>query len=352
MTIDDLKSQGLIIFEAICGSHAYGLNTPQSDVDVKGVFVLPQEDFYGLESVETVTDETNDTTYYELRRFMELLGRSNPNVLELLHSPKDSIKFIHPVFERVLAHHFLSKACEKAFAGYAMTQVKKARGLNKKILNPMPEEKKTVLDFCFVAQGQGAVSLHEFLKGRGWRQSDFGVSKISHMPDVYGLYHEPGVYRGLVNHQESKELILSSVSKEAVPVGILSFNQSAYSAYCREYKEYWEWTRKRNDARYQNTLSHGKNYDSKNMMHTIRLLSMAEELGKTGNLNVRRADRDYLLSIKAGEFTYEELLTIAEQKAIAIKEAFASADLPELPDKALINKLLVEVRRDFYSTKG
>ncbi len=348
MTIADLKAQGLIIFEAICGSHAYGLNTPQSDVDIKGVFVMPQDTFYGLETVETVTDETNDTTYYELRRFMELLSKSNPNVLELLHSPKDCIRYVHPVFEPILKYHFLSKVCEKAFGGYAMTQVKKARGLNKKILNPMPEEKKTVLDFCFVAKGQGAIPLKQFLTEKGWESSDCGVSKISHMPDAFGLYHGPDIYNGLLQKQDANELSLSTVAKDAEPIGVMTFNKPAYSAFCKEYKEYWDWTRKRNDARYQNTLSHGKNYDSKNMMHTIRLLCMAEELGRTGKLQVRRPDRDYLLAIKRGEYSYEELLSLAEEKAEQIKQSFATSELPVLPDQELINRLLTAVRKAFY----
>jgi len=48
MKIQDLKDQNLIILECISGSKAYGLDTPQSDTDIRGVFILPQEDIYGL----------------------------------------------------------------------------------------------------------------------------------------------------------------------------------------------------------------------------------------------------------------------------------------------------------------
>jgi hypothetical protein len=58
----------------------------------------------------------------------------------------------------------------------------------------------------------------------------------------------------------------------------MNFNKDSYSIYCREYKEYQEWEKKRNEQRYQSTLSHGKSYDAKNMMHTFRLLNMAEEI--------------------------------------------------------------------------
>lgn len=54
MTISDLKSGELIILECISGSRAYGLDTPSSDTDIKGVFLLPKEDFYGLNYVPQV----------------------------------------------------------------------------------------------------------------------------------------------------------------------------------------------------------------------------------------------------------------------------------------------------------
>ena len=82
---------------------------------------------------------------------------------------------------------------------------------------------------------------------------------------------------------------------------MLYFNKDGYSVYCKKYKEYWEWVGKRNEARYNTTMSHGKNYDSKNMMHVFRLLLMAKEIAEEGKINVYRNDREFLLSIKEGK---------------------------------------------------
>ena len=49
MDIAELKEKGVIVLECISGSKAYGLDTPISDTDIKGVFVLPKKDFYGLD---------------------------------------------------------------------------------------------------------------------------------------------------------------------------------------------------------------------------------------------------------------------------------------------------------------
>jgi hypothetical protein len=84
LTLADLHAENLILFEAISGSHAYGLATPQSDTDIKGVFYLPRRLYYGLDYLPQISDAGNDTTYYELGRFVELLLASNPTALELL----------------------------------------------------------------------------------------------------------------------------------------------------------------------------------------------------------------------------------------------------------------------------
>ena len=137
MTISDLKSGELIILECISGSRAYGLDTPSSDTDIKGVFLLPKEDFYGLNYVPQVNNETNDIVYYELRRFLELLSQNNPNILELLNTPEEAILYRHPFLAEIKPEIFLSKLCKDTFGNFALSQIKKAKGLKKKIMNPL-----------------------------------------------------------------------------------------------------------------------------------------------------------------------------------------------------------------------
>ncbi|GAA4443538.1 hypothetical protein GCM10023188_44430 [Pontibacter saemangeumensis] len=349
LTIDDLKTKNMLLFECISGSRAYGLSTPTSDTDIRGVFVLPEEDYFGLNYVEQLSIESNDIVYYELRRFVELLAKNNPNMLELLSMPEDSILYQHPLYNRFKPQNFLSKLCKDTFAGYALTQVKKAKGLNKKIVNPVEPERKSVMDFCYVAQGQGSVPVQEFLEQQGLQQEDCGLARIPHMPDLYAVFHEPNTrLRGIVQSEESNDVSLSSIPKGLQPLAVMSFNKNAYSTYCKEYKEYWDWVEKRNNARYENTLSHGKNYDAKNLMHTFRLLDMAEEIASQGEIIVRRPNRDFLLQIKAGAFEYAELLAIAEEQIAKMDALYATSDLPEEPDMLLLNELLVEVRKSFY----
>lgn len=350
MTIEELKKSGTIIFECISGSRAYGLDTPTSDTDIRGVFILPKTNFYSLDYIGQINNETNDIVYYELRKFIELCSKNNPNILELLNIPDECVLYKDELFDKIKLELFLSKQCEKSFANYAFTQIKKARGLEKKIVNPVEKERKSVLDFCFVYENGKSIPFRKFAELRSVKQEDCGVTNISHLKDCHNLYHSLTIeYKGLIKNEKANQLALSSISKEEKPIGMLFFNKDGYSSYCKKYAAYWEWVSKRNEERYKTTISHGKNYDSKNMMHTFRLLRMAKEIANENTLHVKRSDREFLLNIKNGKYEYDEMLVWAEENKNELEELYKASNLALKPDLVNINKLLIEVRDEFYN---
>jgi len=349
LTIEHIKNNGWLIFEAITGSKAYGLDTAKSDTDIRGVFVLPRELFYSMEYTPQVSNESNDIVYYELKRFMELLSKNNPNIIELLNVPGNCILHKHELMDRIKPELFLSKLCEQTFANYAYTQIKKAYGLEKKILNPVDEERKSVLDFCYAHVGKEAINLKQFLLENGFEQEKMGLTAIAHLRDCYNLfYSKDHQYSGVIKKEEANDVCLSSIPKDEIPVGLLYFNKDGYSLYCKKYKEYWEWVEKRNNERYNTTMAHGKNYDSKNMMHVFRLLLMAKEIATEGKVNVWRKDREFLLDIKQGKYEYDDLLNKAELLKSELPGLYEKADLQDEPDIKKVNEFLIEMREDYY----
>ena len=361
MTIQNLKSQNLLLFEVISGSKSFGLNTPTSDTDIKGVYYLPKEKFFGLDYIPQIANETNDAVYYEIGRFVELLLKNNPNILEILATPEDCILYKHPLFEKLKIEDFLSKLCKDTFAGYAVTQIKKARGLKKKIVNPMAKQKKSLLDFCYVLQGYDTIPIRQWLEfpsvggvaeGRGGlKQEQCGLVNMPNSKGMYALFYDSENilgYKGIIQKETSNEVSFSSVLKGEEPVAHLVCNQDGYSKYCKEYTEYWDWMEKRNDERYNTNQQHGKNYDSKNMMHTIRLLQTAEQILSTGKLNIRVSNREELLAIKAGEMEYDDLLNKADELIASIEKHYEASDLPERPDEVKGIKALIEIREAVY----
>lgn len=360
MTIQDLKDNGLIIFEGIVGSQAYGISTPTSDTDIKGVFIMPLDGIMNFDYIEQVSDETNDTTYYELKRFLQLVQTNNPNILELLNLPEDCILHKDPLFDMILSHkdRLISKMCRNSFGGYAVEQIKKARGLNKKIVKKFDDKRKGVLDFCYVPYKQGSILVEDYLAKffPNATQKDVGLVSIAHMRYTYGAFlktpeevAKEGYYKGIVQDPETaNDISLSQVAKGIEPTFTVQFNKDGYSTYCREYKEYWDWVVKRNPHRFADNMLHGGGYDGKNLTHCHRLLDMAIEIGEGKGINVRRENREQLLSIRRGEYDYDTLIKEADEKIVKMDEVFEKANLPASIEFSFVNDLLLSMRKKHY----
>lgn len=347
-TLEHVREPSMLLFETVAGSKAYGTDLPGSDEDLRGVFIAPPSFIAGLDHIEQVSDDRGDEVYYELGRFVELLLKNNPNALELLGMPDDCVRHVHPLYNLLDPRIFLSKLCAKTFGEYAMGQIRKARGLNKKIVNPQPEIRKTLLDFCHVPEGQGSVPLMDWLSARSIDPKHCGLTSVTHAAGIFAIYHDPSCgYRGLVSPKDPDSLVFSSVPFEAQPIGWMHCNQDAFQAHCKAHRDYWEWVSRRNEERYQTNAEHGRGYDSKNLMHTLRLLDMAGEIANEGVLRVRRPNRDFLLRVRAGEFSYDELVERAEAKLAEVNEAFDRSSLPDVPDRDAVNDLLAEIRTRF-----
>ncbi len=370
-----IRDKNLILLEAISGSHAYGTNIATSDEDIRGIFIMDLEDYLGMEYVEQVSDDTNDTTFYEIGRFIKLLMVNNPNILELLNIPEDCIKLRSPLMDLIKSEDFISKLCKGSLGGYATEQIRKARGLNKKIVKPMLVEKKTPLDFCYILEGYSSFPLKDWLNTRSLDQMFCGLVNVPHARDVYALFYDTiahdcfsekvsagfreqtkswqekegkpfGLgYKG-VEVDQSNTIRVSSVPQGEKQLAIISYNRDGYTSYCKDYKEYWDWDKKKNPERFK--ISSEKQYDCKNMMHCFRLTEMSKEIASGQGVIVRRPNREYLLKIRNGEMQYDELLTMAEKNLKAADSLFVNADLMDEPDYEKSNQILIEIRKQFY----
>lgn len=351
LTIADLKAQNLILFEVISGSRSFGLATETSDTDIKGVFYLPKAQFYGLDYIPQVSNETNDIVYYELGRFVELLLKNNPNILEVLASAPECILYQHPIMQQLSLALFLSKQTKQTFAHYAISQIKKAKGLNKKINAPVEIKRKTVLDFCYIIDGTQSYPLVDWLAHQQLNQRHCGLVNVPHGRDLYALFYDPSGqlgFHGIIQQEDSTALCLSSVPVDTPLLGYLTFNRDGYSSHCRDYKAYWQWVATRNEQRYLSNVQNGNDYDAKNMMHTIRLLQVAQQIMSEGKLINKRPNRDELLSIKRGDWQYDDLMQLAENIVADIEQATQQSHLPDQPDSAKVIATLIAMRTALY----
>jgi predicted nucleotidyltransferase len=118
-----------IILEGITGSTAYGLNTENSDVDIKGVYLLPTRKVLemGFDPQHTTKDHVDpDWVYHEVGKFMKLVVSGNPTVTELLYL--NEYTELSPIGQMLIDNRdaFLStKAVMNAYRGYAFSQAKR-----------------------------------------------------------------------------------------------------------------------------------------------------------------------------------------------------------------------------------
>lgn len=345
-------AENSLLFKTIAGSKAYGLDLPTSDTDIRGIFLQPNEYRLGNGYKEQLNDVKNDIVYYELNRFVNLLTNNNPNIIENLFAPTDKILIldnrIKPLYDN--RHKFLTKKIRFTFGGYSISQIKKARGLNKKIVNPIDKERKTPLDYCHVFEKDSGYTMtaRQYLAKWDMKQEQCGLSELPNGQQIYKLYYDVFNtlgFRGIIS-DDGNEIRHSEVPKEFPLKAYLIYNKDGYSIYCKEYKEYWEWVEKRNPHRYNDNISHSQNYDGKNMMHCLRMLDMAIEIAEGRGVNLVRPNREWLLSVRKGLVDYNEIMSLIEEKKNKMDEAFVKSDLPDSVDEKLAHETILQIRNN------
>ena len=192
---EEIKKRNLLIYNYLRGSHCHGISTPLSDEDYCGVYLAPVEQILGLglDYQDQISNETNDIVWYELQKFMNLLLKSNPTVLEALFVDDKYVEYEHPIMTEIKKHKekFLTKKCFDSFFSYAKSQIKKARGLNKKINWEVPE-RKGILDFVYTYHKQGSSKIRNWLEYRNLKQKYCGLVNVPNMHDNYSVFYDWG----------------------------------------------------------------------------------------------------------------------------------------------------------------
>ncbi len=123
------------LFFTVSGAHLYGFPSPDSDVDLRGVFILPQRSLLGLDAPEETFSHTMrygshevDLVTHDVKKFLELLLRKNGYVLEQLYSPL--VVWGGAAFDelRSLARGAITKHVYHHYAGFARNKLREFEG--------------------------------------------------------------------------------------------------------------------------------------------------------------------------------------------------------------------------------
>jgi len=397
------KPEYTLIMGCVAGSHLYGLSTPKSDVDHRGVFMVPRKEMFH-KRVEQVSDEKNDSVFYELLRFTNLLRTGNPTVMELLFVPDEKILLNTFAFQmlRNNRHIFVSRSLVDAFGGYAFAQIQKAKGQNKKFHLEKEFEKgigklqKLMKDNAIpwkelvaiipenvinlIKSGKfGYIESPEIVTD--WK-NDEDIQKLRHpelkqfvyfmkangkpvlwekiFRDFHGkcakVEHTENMYRVYESDDEfikGDQVACSSISIEDEAntfKGIAIVNANAYSDATKRYHQFWEWVKSRNENRWIGQLGGEQDYDVKNMMHCIRLLKSCVNTLTVGEPKITwyGKDRDLLMSIRNGTLSYDEIMKMADRLNDEINELKVSSSVPKKVDNAKIDDLVFDIYNKYW----
>lgn len=352
------------LVKTIRGSQVYGTAIDTSDTDYFSLYKLPVDDYLKLSFKEQI-DHSKDDTSIEIGRFIQLLTKGSPIQIELLFTPNQYYVEYDKSIELLLQHKdkFLTKQLKFSYLGFINKQLDKAKNITHRLdweQNEVP--RKTILDFCYVPDIDKTLKLTDYIlvanervKGRYFAHRDLNidnlvVSKLNHTKEGYALYSVP--FKSLLAIDESNNLRTSQIPLDSYNLGYqyittLLYNPDAYSSHCKKYNEYQDWLSKRNPERYKAIKETGSIVDLKFFYHTIRLINTCIELFTEGTIIVDRRgrDADYLLKIRRGEVSLEELNEYVETKLFLIEELYNKSTLPNSIDMNFVNNLVVALRK-------
>ncbi len=359
LTFEDIDKEGLLLYKYKRGSLAQGTFIEgKSDIDTCSVYLAPPDQLLGLgfDYQDEVSDEKHDNVAWEFNKFMRLLLKSNPTVLEALFVDDEFVDYEHPIITELKKSRdkFVTKACFNSFGAYAVSQIKKARALGKKCLNDNGKEveRRTALSFCYTYYNQGSTKIENWLSYRGLRTEFCGLNKIPNMHDDYGVFYDWGAHfeaagyqaidavryfkeknreyasgekyrddekyclgRYLVGEYQIKLCDISQLNRKPIGYrGIFKNDDSTevrlssiddkndkpichmsfnQNGFVKHCKDYKDY---KDWVKNRNPIRYAqnkeKNYDAKNLSHSFRLMNMCIEIAENKGFNVNRRNID------------------------------------------------------------
>jgi hypothetical protein len=333
MTIDEIKAKlktseydflrenehlkDNVILLGLGGSHAYGTENENSDLDIRGCALNSKQEILLGRDFGQVVDVATDTTIYSFNKLVTLLINVNPNTIELLGMKPAQYLYVSPIGQELLDNRkmFLSKKCVYSFGGYANQQLYRLRQKSAH------------------AMGQADLERH-ILKTLEHMQTNFN-SVYSQMPD------------------DSIKLYIDDSAREGYDTEIYMDVQLTHYPlrdYCNLWNELQNTVHQYNKIgkRNENAITHNK--IAKHSMHLIRLYLMCLDLLENGEIvTYREKEHELLMNIRNGKYidsnneVADEFYDIVEEYEKRMEYAVKNTELPDEPDYRAIDEFVADV---------
>ena len=321
------------IAQILFGSHMYGTNTDQSDVDLKSVYI-PN----GREIVLGTARETFNTQrlkglgeknyageveeeVFSLKKFLKLVSEGQTVSLDMLFAPNESIQAYNFTWAQIRMNRdkLISKK-SAAFIGYCRQQAKKY-GIKGSRVAAVRDTLEFLHHFPHPLQKLGIAEdiLEAFAKDREFVE-------IIEIPTPSGV---------LIKHLEvcGRKMPYTASIKNAVSILQKLMDEYGTRALLAEKNEGIDW---------------------KALSHAVRIADEAKELFRTGNITFPRPNAKFLLDIKLGNLDYRQVAEEIEEGFVEVELAASVSELPENVNQEWIDDFVFSVYSDEvrYYRKG
>lgn len=308
----DLQS---VILLTAGGSISYGTNVATSDVDLRGICIERPENILGLGNFEQFDDNATDTVIYGLKKFFHLALNCNPSIVEMLGTKTEHNIILHNtgILLRDNTDIFLSKRAIASFGGYATAQLRRLQNALARDSYPQNEKEKHILSSI--------------------------LSSMQTLEDRYNAVTK-----------EQLKLYIDKSDKEDMDSEIfLDISLTHYPL--RDFKNIY--SDMHNIVKDYGKINHRNNkkdelHLNKHSMHLIRLLIMGAEILEGKGIHTYRKDREFLLSIRNGEWTYEQIFEVVNAFENRFKYASDNTSLPAKPNYKRAEELMMSIYQQFW----
>lgn len=306
-----------IMFLTLGGSHAYGTNNENSDIDIRGVTLNSPDELIGIKSFEQHDDADTDTVIYSFNKIVKLLLNCNPNTIEMLGCRPEDYAMVSPLGQKLIDNVdlFLSKRAYHSFCGYANSQLRRLQNAvaRDRVSQAMKEEH--IMKSMLI----GMKSFRE-------RYTQFDDnSVVIHIEDS--------------DKADMDKELMVDINLNDYPLRELSGMLGEMNNIIRDYDKLNHRNHKKDEA-----------HLCKHAMHLIRLFLMCYDILVYHKVKTYREDEhELLMDIRNGKYMnpdgtfkdeFFDLVTYHENR---LAEAYAISTLPDAPDYEKVNEFVKEI---------
>lgn len=318
------------LFELKFGSHLYGTNTENSDLDLKSIYLPTARELVLGTYKKTVTTsrpkQTNerntkddvDVEIFSLDRYLKLLSEGQTVALDVLFAHNEMFIAKNPsnwhVFKEIRDNKEKLLCSDlAAFIGYAQQQAQK-----------------------YGLKGFRIAALEDTLKFLDTLDPWTKLDSEENFPKVYKFCYARPCYDPVPRNEYIK--IVTQPNVRGADEKFLEVCEKKYSLKCfartiREQIQFrWDQYGKRALMAREN-----KGVDWKALSHAVRVNRQGIELLLTGNITFPRPDRELLLKIKTGQLEYNQVADIIVEGLEELRNAEKASILRKTPDQDWIN---------------